>query len=222
MTWSSGCRRTAVLAALLSLTVTGCGAGSQSGDGDDTTGPVPTTSAPSTSTAPEPTTSAPSTSTAPEPTPPMPPPVERDVWEWAIGRSMDDPTITPYLADLTDDDAVGGAMVKELGFELLIDSTGTVTRVMLVNDERRLGYTENTFAAYDGRLPGGLTWDMTTPDVIGTLGEPDTSYTAGMGAEATLTYADVDGHQVVVSLAARHQSEIPTSLIHTITVSAAG
>ncbi|HYN30275.1 MAG TPA: hypothetical protein VES95_10465 [Dermatophilaceae bacterium] len=225
MRWFSRFRSGPVVAALLvALALVGCGTAPEDHGGNTSSGVV--TSETSTPPLPAPPHPVPLPPPTPEPSPPPEPPrptqEQGEVWEWAIGRSMDDPAISPYLANLMDDDAGGGAMVKELGFELLLASSGTVTGVMLVNDERSLGYSENTFAAYDGRLPGGLTWDMNTAEVLEALGEPDTSYTEGYGAEATLTYADVDGHQVVVSLAARHQSDIPTSPIHTMTVTAPG
>lgn len=78
-----------------------------------------------------------------------------EIWQWAIGRNMHDPALRQYMQDLGQDYMGGGAMVKSRGFELNIDSSGTVHSVTLFNDENRLGFSENTFRAYRGRCPPG-------------------------------------------------------------------
>lgn len=134
---------------------------------------------------------------------------------------MDDPALSEYTRDLFDDDMGGGAMVKSEGFELNLDSSGTVHSVTLFNDENSLGFSGNTFSAYDGQLPAGLSWNETATDIVNLLGQPDDSYTAGYGVELSFTYSDRNGYTLVINLAARHQRDLWTSPMHSIDVSRA-
>ncbi len=158
----------------------------------------------------------------PRPTTGRPDPTKKEIWVWSLGRNMNDPSLARYLLDLDADDVGGGAMVKSLGFELKLDSSGTVYGVMLVNDEVAIGLPAgNTFQAYPGRLPGGLNWRMTAAEVVRVLGNPDDAYTAGYGVELSFTYRDVGGYALKISLAARHERDLWTSPMHTIDVARA-
>lgn len=143
-----------------------------------------------------------------------------EVWQWALGRSWDDPVLSPYFADLKQDGTYRSLVVVDNGFKLLFDPrSGRVAAVLLYNDEARLGLPPgNLFGAYPGRLPGGLTWDMTGPDVVNQLGEPDTSYTAGANVQMSFTWYNVDGYQLIVTLNSSHRSEFPTAPIHNIQI----
>lgn len=142
-----------------------------------------------------------------------------EIWQWAIGMDMDDPALAEYMGFLFEDEMGGGAMVKSEGFELNLDSSATVRSVTLFNDESRLGFSENTFSAYKGELPAGLSWDNTATNVVELLGQPDESYTAGYGVELSFTYLDWEGYRLEISLAARHQQDLWDSPMHTIDVS---
>jgi hypothetical protein len=138
-----------------------------------------------------------------------------EIWQWALGRDIDDPALRPYTLNMKGD----AANVQPEGFALHFDTAQRVYLVSLYNDERSLGFEEeNTFGAYRGELPNGLSWDMTATDLLETLGEPDDAYTTGYGAELSFTYRNLDGYAVEIMLAARHQRDLPTSPMHVINV----
>lgn len=142
-----------------------------------------------------------------------------EIWQWALGRSLDDPQLRPYTANLDQDEA----NVQPAGFQLFFGASGTVTSVTLFNDEAELGLGagSSSFSAYPGTLPGGLEWTDTARDVVEALGEPDESYTTGYGVEASFSYADWRGYDLEIRLAARHQADLWTSPMHCITVTQA-
>jgi hypothetical protein len=138
-----------------------------------------------------------------------------EIWQWALGRRLDDPALQPYTASTKGD----AAHVQSEGFTLHFDAAMAVYSVSLYNDESALGFgSENTFAAYPGELPGGLSWSMSAADVVERLGEPDTAYTTGYGVEMSFTYRDVDGYAIEIRLAARHQADLWPSPMHVIDV----
>ncbi|MFI7546053.1 hypothetical protein [Actinoplanes sp. NPDC049599] len=141
-----------------------------------------------------------------------------EIWQWALGRDVDDPALRPYTLDMRGD----AASVQSEGFQLHFDSAMKVYMVALVNDESSLGFgPENTFSAYQGALPGDLSWDMTAANVVEVLGEPDDSYTTGYGVELSFTYRDLGGYAVEIDLAARHQRDLWDSPMHMIKVGSA-
>ncbi|HET8657541.1 MAG TPA: hypothetical protein VFM55_00915 [Micromonosporaceae bacterium] len=140
-----------------------------------------------------------------------------EIWQWALGRDLDDPALRRYTANLKGD----AAHVKSEGFTLHFDAAMTVYSVTLFNDEAKLGWGPgDTFRAYRGQLPGGLSWDMTAADVVNTLGQPDQAYTTGYGVELSFTYQDVDGFEIEIRLVARHQRDLWPSPMHSIDVGA--
>lgn len=153
----------------------------------------------------------------PHPQPPAPPAGE--VWQWALGRNVwDDSALQPYTHDLgrTSDTDVN---VQAQGFQLTPDSSGNVYSVTVYNDETALGFpgTDTNFSAYRGALPLGLTWADTASDVIAKYGTGNQA--GGYGTPITFTYVTNDGYRVEVGLLAAHESDIPGSPLHYITVS---
>jgi hypothetical protein len=133
------------------------------------------------------------------------------IWQWAIGRNITDPQLRPFIAQ-------AGRMYS-MGVYLNIEGQ-LVTHVVLYNDERTLGYgtSSNTYSAYQGPLPGGLTWADTPSVVLRKLGTPDRQYTEGYGVEAFFTYFNKGGYSLEVTFVARHKQDLPTSPMHCITV----
>lgn len=144
-----------------------------------------------------------------------------EIWEWALGRNLwTDPGLVAYAKQLGTDwgDPGTDANVHSRGFQLTADSSGTVVAVTLYNDETALGYPggDTNFSAYQGSLPMGLSWTMTASDLG--VGYGAENQTGGYGTDIAFTYSTPDGDQLKVSFVARHEPDLPGSLIHSITV----
>ena len=155
---------------------------------------------------------------APVPTTERPTP-SGEIWQWALGRDVwNDPALQRYAHDLgrSDDTDVN---VQSEGFQLTVDSTGTVTAVTLYNNENALGLpgAETNFSAYEGTLPMGLSWNDTASDIGAEYGAANQS--GGYGTSITFAYTTNDGYRVDVAFLAGHESDLPASPIHSITVS---
>lgn len=144
-----------------------------------------------------------------------------EIWQWALGRNLwTDPGLEAYAKDLGTDwsDPGTDANAHSQGFQLTADSTGTVTAVTLYNDESALGYpgADSNFSAYQGALPMGLTWNDTAADLGAIYGAQNQS--GGYGTDIVFAYRTSDGHRIEVSFVARHEQDLPGSVIHSITV----
>ena len=203
-----------------------CGGPTAPPRSDSTSEAVPSTSAstpaPDSSTAaPErssssgrPSTAVPTQKSAPEqPT--------GEIWEWALGRNVfEDPALyklTSQLGHAPDYDT--DINVQSRGYQLTMDSEGTVVQVTLYNDENELGYpgSETNFSAYSGRLPGGLTWQETA-STMGAQANGENQVGGGWGIEYSFRYATQDGYRLEVTFAAAHSDELAEAPIHSIGV----
>ncbi|WP_421735285.1 hypothetical protein [Cellulomonas sp.] len=157
-----------------------------------------------------------------ESTDPVPEPVAEpagEVWQWALGSNVwDDPRLARYAADLGAPDTSVDVNANAEGFQLVLDSDGTVVSVVLFNDETALGLPESptSFRAYPGELPAGLTWSDTADSVVARYGMGTQS--GGWGTEVALTYAWTDGASITLGFAATHEAELPGAPLHTITL----
>lgn len=92
--------------------------------------------------------------------------------------------------------------VQPLGFELDLDSYGTVEAVVLYNDETALGLSasDSSYSACTGVFPDGLTWDLTPGDLGFSYGAYD----------------------LEIGFNAAHEYDLPAAQIHWIRVSPSG
>ena len=157
------------------------------------------------------------TDPTPEPQP-TPEPVG-EIWQWALGSNVwDDPRLARYAADLGTPDTSVDVNANAEGFQLVLDSDGTVVSVVLFNDETALGFpvSSTSFRAYPGELPAGLTWSDTADSVVATYGMGTQS--GGWGTEIAFTYAWTDGISITLGFAATHEAQLPAAPLHTITL----
>jgi hypothetical protein len=147
--------------------------------------------------------------------------VTGEIWQWALGRNLwTDPALEQYSRQLglywgqsTDAEA------QSQGFELTADSTGTVTSVTLYNDETDLGFPQSStsYQAYQGRLPGGLTWDDTGSTVGAEYGTQSMGG-YGSGLELAFDYKTDDGHPLTITFNASTKAELPDAPMHSIMI----
>lgn len=147
-----------------------------------------------------------------------PPASDGEIWQWALGRdAWTDRDLARYTQGLGrgDDTDVN---VQSEGFKLSLDASGTVVAVTVFNDETDLGFpaSETNFRAYEGRLPMNLSWDDTATDIQRRYGA--TNQSGGFGTSVVFRYTTDDGYGVEVGFAARHQTDLPGSPMHYITV----
>lgn len=166
----------------------------------------------------DPPTPAPSTPrTRPAPTRTVNPTPRAEIWQWALGRNVwTDPGLRGYTADLGRSDT--DVNVLSQGFQLTLDASGVVVAVTLYNDETMLGLpaSQTAFRAYRGTLPAGLSWAATAASVQARYGAANQS--GGFGTDITFSYRTTDGYLLELAFAARHESDLPSSPIHCITV----
>lgn len=143
-----------------------------------------------------------------------------EIWQWAIGRNVwDDDNLYKYTHELGRSST--DVNVQSEGFQLTLDGSGTVTAVTLYNDETALGFpaSSSNFYAYKGVLPSGLSWRTTPEDIGAAYGAANQS--GGFGTEITFAFRTSDGYRLEVGFNARHESDLPGSLVHSITVTRA-
>lgn len=141
-----------------------------------------------------------------------------EIWQLALGRdAFEDPYLQRYTSGLGRSSKTDVYQHAE-GFVLDLDAEGVVEAVVLYNDETQLGWggSSTAFRAYQGRLPGGLTW-ADTPATLGAA-YGDDNQSGGWGTEITFSYHTDDGYDLVVSTTAGHESELAGARIHSITV----
>ena len=141
-----------------------------------------------------------------------------EIWQWALGRDLfTDPALQPYTSQLGTD-AQTEVFVHEEGFELTGDEFGDVTAVTVFNDETMLGFpvSETSMSAYQGQLPAGITWADTAAGLDLATGGPGVVCIGGI--ECSWSFVDDEGHDVVVSFAARDPDDFANSRIHWIEV----
>jgi hypothetical protein len=145
-----------------------------------------------------------------------------EVWEWAVGRNgFTDPYLNRYMSMMFEQwdkrNWNTDVYVHAQGFMLNIDGEGIVQEVVLYYDEVELGLPESdtSMHTYQGRLPGGLTWDDTPATLGAHFG--DSNQAGGMFG-ITFSYRTNDGYDFVVTTTAEDESELPTARIAFITV----
>jgi hypothetical protein len=143
-----------------------------------------------------------------------------EIWEWVLGRSVwDDPALADLASTLgpTSD----SIMMQPYGYQLDVDASGTIAAVLLFNDEVALGLpvSDSSFRAYDGALPGGLTWSDTYDTIVNRFGE-GTLVTGGWGVSYTFAYETTNGYEIDVTYLANHEDELPGAPLHIVTLRA--
>jgi hypothetical protein len=107
------------------------------------------------------------------------------------------------------------------GCQLDVDASGTVSAVLLFNDEVALGLpaSDSSFSAYDGTLPAGLSWSDTYDTIVSRYGE-GALVTGGWGISYTFAYQTSDGYEIDVTYLANHEDELPGAPLHVVTLRA--
>jgi hypothetical protein len=221
---------TSLVAAGITAVITACGASSSEepvvpGYAEETLTLAEGLSAPETPTSSE-ESSQPQSATSPDSAQEGPredtPSPDGEVWEWAPGRNgFTDPYLNRYMSMMFEQwdkrNWNTDVYVHAQGFMLNIDGEGVVQEVVLYYDEVELGLPESdtSMHTYQGRLPGGLTWDDTPATLGAHFG--DSNQAGGMFG-ITFSYRTNDGYDFVVTTTAEDESELPTARIAFITV----
>lgn len=147
------------------------------------------------------------------------PEASAEIWQWALGRNVwDDPSLANLASSLGASSSTA-ILAQPYGFQLVLDSSGNVTKVVLYNDETALGLpvSDTSFSAYPGALPADLSWDDTIDTVVARYGAGE-EVLGGWGTEYTHAYQTEDGLILEVAYVAKHENELPGSPLHTITL----
>jgi hypothetical protein len=153
-----------------------------------------------------------------------------EIWEWALGReAFNDPDLAPYTRGLGA--TIGGpcpydycppaytvteAVVADKGFKLV--PTGAEQVIGTVE----LYNKDNVFQPYPGRLPFGLTWDMTADQIGLVYNGPNMVPGSGNITPITFESLTPDGRydvQVEFNVFWFHADQLPNSRMHKIAVS---
>lgn len=142
------------------------------------------------------------------------------VWQWALGRNAwTDPALRRFTGSL----GVHSTDANDFadGVKLGIDTSGQVVSVTLFNDQSYLPDADqpNTFHAFQGPLPGNLSWRDTASDLGAVYGAANQA--GGYGSDITFTTTTDDGYRLTVAFQARHQADLPTSVMDYVMVTKA-
>jgi hypothetical protein len=131
---------------------------------------------------------------------------EGEVWQWAFGMSVFEQPLYKITQEQDFRPGHTDITMNTLGFSLTPDEQGRVVVVTLFNEDTGM-------KAYPGALPGGLDWSMTGADLLGLLGEG-----SAFGLTYQFTAGTSDGYSLEIAMSTRHEDELPSASIKSITV----
>ncbi len=151
----------------------------------------------------------------PGPTPQ--PPASGQVWD-LLGKGFNDPAVQTWVRSCKTPTpgSLANVMCDDEGFELDLDSTLTVTQVVLYREEGGGGFRQ-----YTGTMPSGLAWSDSYEDVVGKLGQP-VAVDGGWGAvevESTFS-ASPNTLQVTWDTFHRTDADLAAAHMHSISIKA--